>query len=99
MRRGRRPVWCQATGPAQKVRSDPTPRAEKIVKRDVLEELGEPTVLLAALINAALAANDRTKYLLSLLQAARARADAASQPYSSLREERLAAGSRRSGLR
>ena len=40
-------------------------------KRDVLQELGEPTLVLPAMINGALAANDRAKYLLSLLQAAR----------------------------
>jgi len=67
-------------------------RPQRTIKRDVLEELGEQTLLLPALINSALAANDRAKYLLSLLQAARSSADAPSQPYSSLREERLAAG-------
>jgi len=61
-------------------------------KRDVLEEIGEPTLLLPALINSGLAANDRAKYLLSLFQAARARADAPAEPFASLRAERLAAG-------
>ncbi len=62
------------------------------VKRDVLEELGEPTLLLPALINSGLDANERAKYLLSLLQTARSSADAPSQVYSTLRAERLAAG-------
>jgi len=62
------------------------------LKREVVEELGEPTLVLPSLVNRGLEANDRAKYLLSLLQAARARADAPSQPCSSLRDERLAAG-------
>ncbi|HVM65732.1 MAG TPA: hypothetical protein VMU14_12785 [Acidimicrobiales bacterium] len=63
-----------------------------LIKHDVVEELGQRTLLLPDLVNRGLAANGRAKYLLSLLQAARARADAPSQPFSALREERLAAG-------
>ncbi len=39
-------------------------------KREVLEELDEPTLLVASLVNRGRQANDRAKYLLSLLQAA-----------------------------
>lgn len=62
------------------------------VKGDVLEELGEPTLLLPTLVNRGLEANDHAKYFLSLLQAARSRADRPSEPCSTLRDERLAAG-------
>lgn len=61
-------------------------------KRDVLAELGEGALLLPSLLNRGLEANERAKFLLSLLQAARARADTPSGPWSSLRAERLAAG-------
>ena len=61
-------------------------------KREVLEELSVPALLLPALVGAGLEANDRSKYFLALLQSARARADAPSEPFSSLHEERLAAG-------
>ncbi len=65
-----------------------------LAKRDVVEELGERTLLLPSLVNRALEANGRAKYILSLLQAARARADAPSEPFTTLREERVAAGVR-----
>jgi len=61
-------------------------------KRVVLEELGESTLLLPSLVASGLEANDRAKYLLTLLQAARQHADAPDAPSFSLREERLAAG-------
>lgn len=61
-------------------------------KREVVEELGEPKLTLPSLVALGLEANGRAKYLLSLLQAARARADAPSQSAPSLRDERLAAG-------
>ncbi len=61
-------------------------------KRDVLEELGESTLLLPSLVASGLEANDRAKYFLTLLQAARAHADSPSTVGPSLREERLAAG-------
>ncbi len=61
-------------------------------KRDVLEELGERSLVLPTMVNAGLEANDRAKYFLSLLQAAKSRAEAPSEPWTSLREERLAAG-------
>jgi len=62
------------------------------VKHDVLEALGEASLVLPALLNDGLDANNRAKYLLSLLQAACARADAPDQRFASLRDERLAAG-------
>ena len=61
-------------------------------KREMVGELGERSLLLPALLNRALEANDRAKYLLSLLQTARARADAPDGPFPSLRDERLSAG-------
>lgn len=61
-------------------------------KRGVVEELGEDSLLLPALVNQGLEANDRAKYFLSLLQTARAQADEPDGQYSSLRDERLAAG-------
>jgi len=62
------------------------------VKQDVAEELGEEALLLPSLVNRALEANDRAKYLLTLLQAAQAHAREPERPFSSLRDERLAAG-------
>ena len=61
------------------------------MKQEIVEEVGHPTLLLPSLVNRGLEANDRAKYLLSLLQAARAHADAPSRPCSSLRDERIAA--------
>ncbi len=61
-------------------------------KREVLEELGESTLLLPSLVASGLEANDRAKYFLTLLQAAREHADSPSMVGPSLREERLAAG-------
>ena len=61
-------------------------------KRDVLDELGESPLLLPALLAAGLEANDRAKYLLTLLQSARDHADAPDVPAASLRDERLATG-------
>lgn len=61
-------------------------------KRAALSELGEQALLLPALVSSGLAANDRAKYYLSLLQAARAGADTPSAARPSLRPERVAAG-------
>lgn len=63
-------------------------------KTEIVEELGESTLLLPFLVNRGLVANERAKYLLSLLQAARARADQPAEPFAVLRAERLAAGVR-----
>lgn len=67
-------------------------------KTTILQDLGEADLLLPALIDQALAANDRTKYYFSLLQAARAHADVPDAQASDLRAERLAAGIEDRGL-
>ena len=61
-------------------------------KGEVLEELGHADLVLPALVGRGLEANDRAKYFLSLLQAARAHADRPDRADSALREERLGAG-------
>jgi len=62
------------------------------MKETILGELGEERLLLPALLERALAANDRVKYLIALLQAARLRADAPENGLATLRAERAAAG-------
>lgn len=62
------------------------------MKAQILTALGESALGRAAQVNAALAANDRIKYYLSLLQMSIARADRPEQPASDLRSERLACG-------
>jgi uncharacterized protein Yka (UPF0111/DUF47 family) len=59
-------------------------------KTRIVEELGEKGLMLPSLVNAALTANDRAKYLMTLLQTAREHADHPSQPASDLKQERLA---------
>ncbi|NKQ58237.1 hypothetical protein HFP15_35835 [Amycolatopsis sp. K13G38] len=66
-------------------------------KTEIVEELGESTLLLPFLVNRGLAANERAKYLLSLVQTARTRADQPAEPFAVLRAERLAAGVRDPG--
>jgi uncharacterized protein Yka (UPF0111/DUF47 family) len=61
-------------------------------KSQILGVLGENPLLLPALINNALAANDRVKYYFSLLQAARTHGDQPQMRGPSLRSEREAAG-------
>ena len=63
-----------------------------IPKQEILQDLGEPSLVLPLLVNRGLEANDRAKYLLALMQAARAHADQPDRPFSSLRDERQAAG-------
>jgi len=58
----------------------------------IVSALGEEKLLLPSLVNAALTANDRIKYLFTLLQTARSHADHPNLPVSSLSAERLAAG-------
>jgi pyruvate, orthophosphate dikinase len=60
-------------------------------KDRMIELLGEERLLLPRLLSSALEANDRVKYLLALLQAARGAADGEVGP-DSLRDERLAGG-------
>jgi pyruvate, orthophosphate dikinase len=62
-----------------------------MAKNRMIEALGEGHLLLPGLVADALAANDRVKYRLTLLQAARTAADGATG-VTSLREERLACG-------
>ncbi len=61
-------------------------------KIGILSSLNEQVLLLPTLVNRALAANDRVKYRLTLLQAAQSHAERPDAPTSSLRAERLAAG-------
>src|SRR4029450_11729887 len=61
-------------------------------KIDILETLGETSLLLPESINRALAANDRIKYFLTLLQSARDHANRPDADPPSLRREREASG-------
>ncbi len=58
----------------------------------IASTLGERSLVLPALINAALAANDRSKYYFTLLQAAASHARNSERPAPNLRRERLACG-------
>ena len=62
------------------------------MKTEVLAALGEWELGRPAAVNAALAANDRVKFALTLLQAALAHADHPDQPADNLRRERIACG-------
>ena len=62
------------------------------VKAEVLEQLGESALILPDLINRGLAANDRIKYLLTLLQSARDHAEHPGRLAPSLHAEREASG-------
>jgi pyruvate,orthophosphate dikinase len=62
------------------------------MKQTILGELGEERLLLPAMLERALAANDRVKYLIALAQAARLNANAPDQQIATLRAERVAAG-------
>ena len=61
-------------------------------KNRIIAALGESTLLLPALLNAALAAHDPIKYLLKLLQLARERADHPHVACLNLVQERIACG-------
>ena len=61
-------------------------------KARIVAALGERRLLLPTLLNEALAANDRAKYRLTLLQTAKAHADSPDEAFSDLRTERLACG-------
>lgn len=58
----------------------------------IIDALGEPKLLLPALVNEALAANDRAKYYFTLLQMAQAHGDDPLRAASDLAAERLASG-------
>jgi uncharacterized protein Yka (UPF0111/DUF47 family) len=62
------------------------------MKTEILEAIGEMDLGLPAQIHAALAANERIKYYLTLLQLAAARADHPELPSDTLQGERLACG-------
>jgi len=62
------------------------------MKTQILEAIGEANLNPAAQINTALAANERIKYYLSLLQLAVAHADHPEQNSNSLRREHMATG-------
>ena len=61
-------------------------------KSRIVEALGEEGLRLPALLNEALAANDRSKYLFTVLQVAQGHADHPGGPAPELRAEREAAG-------
>lgn len=61
-------------------------------KTKMLEELGETELLLPNLVNEALSANDRAKYLMTLLQLAKDHADYPGLASPDLKQERLACG-------
>jgi uncharacterized protein Yka (UPF0111/DUF47 family) len=62
------------------------------MKTQILAAIGEKGLQPAASVNAALAANDRIKYVFSLLQLALAHAEHPEQPASTLKRERIACG-------
>ena len=62
------------------------------MKSEVLVAIGETGLSTSAAVNAALAANERIKYLLSLLQLAAMHADHPDQPATNLKQERIACG-------
>jgi uncharacterized protein Yka (UPF0111/DUF47 family) len=62
------------------------------MKSEVLAAIGEQSLRRPAAVNAALAANDRIKYALALLQIAAAHAEAPDPPVADLKHERIACG-------
>ena len=67
-------------------------------KSQMINLLGADELLLPRMISDALVANDRVKYLFSLVQAAKAHADSPDAEPSDLRSERLASGVNDEGL-
>jgi uncharacterized protein Yka (UPF0111/DUF47 family) len=65
---------------------------EPIMKSEVLTAIGADELRRPAVVNAALAANDRVKYAFGLLQMAAAHAEQPNLPAASLKRERLACG-------
>ena len=62
------------------------------MKTEILAMIGEPELRRTTALNAALAANDRLKYVFSVLQTAAAHAAHPDQPAPSLKQERIACG-------
>ena len=69
------------------------------VKSNMMDELGEQVLLLPKLLGDALAANDRVKFLLTLLQTAENVADNPERAAPDLSAERRAAGVEETGFR
>jgi hypothetical protein len=63
-----------------------------MAKARIVGDLGEHELLLPALVNEALAANDRAKYLMTLIQSAREHADHPEGAATRPEQERLASG-------
>ncbi|MBT8447194.1 MAG: hypothetical protein KJO38_08605, partial [Gammaproteobacteria bacterium] len=63
-----------------------------MLKPQIVSELGEQALLLPELVNRGLLANDRVKYLFSLLQTAWQQARDPQTAYPDLQTERLASG-------
>lgn len=61
-------------------------------KNRIIDALGERKLLLPALLSTALAASDQVKYLVTLLQAAKVKADHPESPEKSLNQDRVASG-------
>jgi uncharacterized protein Yka (UPF0111/DUF47 family) len=68
------------------------------MKAQIIRELGQADIFLPALVSEALAANDRIKVRMSVLQAAARRAQQPSQPAADFADECLAAGMAPSAL-
>jgi len=91
------PVVPPGNGRAAGINSPPTlpvgnnrPDSPTIPKAHIIHELGEEELLLPARVNEALAANDRAKYWMTLLQQAREHADHPELAVTDLKQERLA---------
>jgi uncharacterized protein Yka (UPF0111/DUF47 family) len=78
--------WVEGVSPDGSGSCPTTPKAR------IVGELGEEELLLPALVNEALAANDRTKYVMTLLQVAREHADRPNSAATDLKQERLTCG-------
>jgi CHAD domain-containing protein len=86
------PLPVTAPVPAGRRDGPVRPPDGPITKARIVGEMGEQELLFPALVNAALAANDRAKYLMTLLQAAREHGDHPDGPAARLGQERLACG-------
>ena len=83
------PAGRSAT-PSRPVAVEGGPSRGSMTKARIVSELGEQELLLPALVNEGLAANDRAKFYLTLLQAARDHADHPDGAATDLTQERLA---------
>jgi uncharacterized protein Yka (UPF0111/DUF47 family) len=69
-----------------------TGETPQMAKTQMVDLLGERALVLPALLTAAIAANERAKYILTLLQVAASQAENPQRPAPSLRAEREACG-------